>query len=220
MNELKDRRQRQIREARYEIESELYKKGYSIRMIRTEVMRRLNLEKLSTQTVFADVKRLLEEWRKYRLGNIDQAVQLELERIDDTVRELWEQWEKSKTDYSITTDKQKGAPKKVQQAVGAPRIGFNTKTAQDQANNAQTDEERIKTYNVEKTVRNVVALGDVSYISEIRQQLAERRKLLGLYAPEKKELSGEMSFAAFLMESGMIEDAEKDINAAGQGNTD
>jgi len=221
MNELKDRRQRQIREARYEIESELYKKGYSIRKIREELMRRLNLEKLSTQTVFADVKRLLEEWRKYRLGNIDQAVQLELERIDDTVRELWEQWEKSKTDYQITSSKQKGGPKKASKSV-TPKVGFNAiKSNEEPIQQNQPTDGGIETYGIEKTVRNVTALGDVSYIAEIRQQLSERRKLLGLYAPEKKELSGEMSFASFLMESGMIDDAEKEINAAsGQGNTD
>lgn len=32
--------------------------------------------------------------------------------------------------------------------------------------------------------------GDVSYIAEIRQQLQERRKLLGLYGAEKHEITG------------------------------
>jgi hypothetical protein len=49
--------------------------------------------------------------------------------------------------------------------------------------------------------------GNVSFITEIRQQLQERRKLLGLYAPEKREVAGEMSFAAMLMESGMLDEA-------------
>lgn len=49
-------------------------------------------------------------------------------------------------------------------------------------------------------------LGDVRYLAEIRQQLQERRKLLGLYAPEKKEVAGGISFAALLMESNVIED--------------
>ena len=56
---------------------------------------------------------------------------------------------------------------------------------------------------------NVQGLGNVAYISEIRQQLQERRKLLGLYAPEKKEVSGELSFANMLVESGMLDDAER-----------
>lgn len=32
--------------------------------------------------------------------------------------------------------------------------------------------------------------GEVAYIAEVRHQLAERRKLLGLYAPERREISG------------------------------
>ena len=54
----------------------------------------------------------------------------------------------------------------------------------------------------------MVGLDNVAYISEIRQQLQERRKLLGLYAPDKKEVSGELSFANLLMESGMLDEAE------------
>ena len=49
------------------------------------------------------------------------------------------------------------------------------------------------------------------YISEIRKQLEERRKLLGLYAPEKKDVSGSLSFASMLIESGMIDEAENEI---------
>ena len=45
----------------------------------------------------------------------------------------------------------------------------------------------------------------------------ERRKLLGLYAPEKREVSGEMSFAAFLMESGKLDEAEEQARKAQSG---
>ena len=36
--------------------------------------------------------------------------------------------------------------------------------------------------------QEIVGLGDVSYIAEIRQQLIERRKLLGLYSADKREI--------------------------------
>lgn len=42
----------------------------------------------------------------------------------------------------------------------------------------------------EKSKNNGERTANVQYIAEIRAQLAERRKLLGLYAPEKRELSG------------------------------
>lgn len=172
--------------ARLEIVSGLYKKGYSVRKIQSEVKTRLNLKSYSLQTVHRDIQSLLEEWRENRLDDMDDALTLELTRIDDTCRELWEQWEKSKTDYSKRTSKQKGAPTRDQ----------------------QTGQTSIRTFQTERTETEVIALGDPAYIAEIRKQLAERRKLLGLYAPEKKTVNGELSFASLLVESGMIDEAE------------
>jgi hypothetical protein len=127
---------------------------------------------------------------------MDEALQLELTRIDDTVRELWEQWEKSKEDYTQTYRRRKGAPERRPE-------GQQAQQQQGQ------DGQRTRTLFVEESTRNVQGLGNPAYISEIRQQLAERRKLLGLYAPEKKQVEGEMSFANFLMESGMLDEAEQ-----------
>ena len=192
MSKAQDKKQNQCKLARLEIVAQLYKRGYSIRAIRAEVMRRLDLATYSTQTVHRDVQTLLKEWRDSRLEDMDDALQLELTRIDDTVRELWEQWEKSKEDYTKTQRKRKGAP----------------------ARNANQDnnsgEGGIRTFSVEEHTQEVIGLGNPAYISEIRQQLAERRKLLGLYAPEKRDIQGGMSFSAFLMESGMIDEAEQE----------
>ena len=187
------KRRNQLKEARLEIVSQLYKRGYAIRTIRAEVMRRLDLATYSLSTAHSDIRTLLEEWRESRLEDMDDAMQLELTRIDDTVRELWEQWEKSKEDYTRTQRKRKGAPER------------NNRT------NNTGGENNIRTFSVEEKSQNVVGLGNPAYISEIRQQLAERRKLLGLYAPEKKDIQGGMSFAAFLMDSGMIDEAEKEV---------
>lgn len=180
----------QMKLARLEIVGKLYKRGYSVRGIREEVLNRLALDTYSLSTCQKDIQTLLEEWRETRLDDMDMALQLELERIDDTVRELWSQWEKSKEDYVRQVQNRKGSPKR----------------------NQETGEETIKTYNVENTTTNIVGLGNPQYISEIRQQLAERRKLLGLYAPEKKDISGEMSFASFLMESGALDKSESDLS--------
>ena len=152
-------------------------------------MKRLDLKAYSLQTIHADVKTLLEEWRESRLNDIDDALQLELVRIDDTVKELWSQWEKSKEDYFRSTNTRRGAPSKNK--------------------DKKQGDSSIETYSVEEQRTNVVGLGNPAYISEIRQQLAERRKLLGLYAPEKKDISGGVSFSSFLIESGLIDDAEQ-----------
>lgn len=168
MSKQQDKKRKQVKLARLEIVAQLYKRGYSIRKIQSEVMNRLALATYSVATVHKDVQTLLDEWRENRIEDMDAALQLELERIDDTVRELWEQWEKSKTDYTKTARKQKGSP----------------------ARDNQTGATAIRTYQTERTETEVIRLGDPSYISEIRQQLAERRKLLGLYASTRTEITG------------------------------
>lgn len=190
MSAAQNQKRNQVKLARLEIVAKLYKMGYSIRKIRDEVMRRLDLPTYSLQTVHKDIRTLLDEWRESRLDDLDDALELELQRIDDTVRELWEQWEKSKTDYSKTESKQKGSPSR----------------------DKDTGQTTIRTFQTERKETEVVSLGNPAYISEIRQQLAERRKLLGLYAPEKKDVQGGISFASFLMESGALDDAERSIN--------
>lgn len=163
-----DRRRRQLKTARLDIIAELYKRGYSLRKITEEVKRRLNIPKLAVSTTYNDVQTLLKEWRESRIENIDQALQLELERIDDTTAELWEQWDKSKTETQKTTTTRSGRIK------GKGNAGIETDAV---------SESRTK----------VGGLGNPAYIAEIRQQLIERRKLLGLYAPEARQVKGEVT---------------------------
>lgn len=184
MSKMQNQRRNQAKIARLEIVSQMFLRQHTVRQIRAEVMKRLNLQTYSTATVQNDIKTMLEELRQQRLDNAEYALQLELERIDETCRELWAQWEKSKEDYVRTMKKRKGVP-----------------TFGD-------DGGKTKTTAIETKEQTVVGLGNVAYISEIRAQLQERRKLLGLYAPEKKEVSGELSFANLLMESGMLDEAE------------
>lgn len=184
MSKMQNQRRNQLKIARLEIVSKMYLRQYSVRQIRAEVMKRLDLKTYSTATVQSDIKTILEELQQQRLDNAEYALQAELERIDETCRELWEQWEKSKEDYVRTMKKRKGVPQ------------FGDEGG------------KSKTTSIETRESNVVGLGNVAYISEIRQQLQERRKLLGLYAPEKKEVAGELSFASLLMESGMLDEAE------------
>ena len=175
MSKAQQQRRNQFKAARLEIVAQLYKRGYSIRAIRAEVMHRLDLGTYSTQTVHKDVQTLLKEWRESRLEDMDDALQLELTRIDDTVQELWEQWEKSKEDYTRTQRKRKGAP---------ARSGNQDNNSSDGG---------IRTFSVEEKTQQVIMLGNPAYIAEIRQQLAERRKLLGLYAAEKRNITEEVT---------------------------
>lgn len=171
MNKPKSHKRHQARLSRLEIVSKMYLRGNSVRKIRDEVMRRLDLATYSTKTVHSDIQLCLKEWRESRLDNTDDAVRLELVRIDETICELWEQWEKSKQDYTKITRKRKGAP---------------VRTANDTA----SGQPGIRTVSTEEQSSEVQGLGNPQYIAEIRQQLVERRKILGLYAPEKREITG------------------------------
>lgn len=156
-------RRAHIKQGRMVIVAELYKKGWSIRAIAEEVRARLNCS-CSARTIWNDVNDLLAEWRKVRIQDVDDRLQLELERIDDAVRELWTQWEKSKEDWVREHNTKVGIPS-------------------EESGEIQT----VKRMN---DTTNVVGLGNPAYMAEIRQQLAERRKLLGLYAATRSEITG------------------------------
>lgn len=175
---LKDYRQAQI--VRLDIIAGLYKRGYSYREIREEVMARLDLQSYSLKTVHSDVQKLLAEWRDTRIENFDHAVQLELERIDELIKEAWIAWEKSKTDYEKVRAKQQGIP-------GGDGEGGGSG--------------EIITVKMEQSKENVQSCGDPRYLEVVHKNLTERRKLLGLYSPEKKEITGDLSFANLLMET-------------------
>ena len=168
---------------RMDILSGLYKRGYSYREMRAEVMSRLALKSYSLETLKKDIDSLLEEWRATRIEDLDLALQLELERIDTLVKEAWAAWEKSKEDYKRKKMKQQGVPGQPEGEGGG-------------------NEGEIVTVKMEQAQEEIIMYGDPRYLDVINRLLMERRKLLGLYSPEKMDLSGDMSFYAMLMQTG------------------
>lgn len=182
---MKDYRQAQI--VRMDILAQLYKRGWSYREMQAEVMARLDLKTYSLRTVSKDINKLLEEWRETRIENFDYTVQLELQRIDDLIKEAWTAWDKSKEDYTQRMNKQKGVP--------------------------QIDEEtgeagEIATMYLEQSQREINQCGDPRYLDIIHRLLIERRKILGLYSPEKHNVTGNMTFSSLLIETGIIDGEE------------
>lgn len=157
-----------IKQGRMVIVAELYKRGWSIAKIANEIRTRLGTT-CSTKTVWRDINDLLQEWRSTRIGDIDDRLQLELERIDDAVCELWSQWEKSKENWVREYNRRIGEP--ISSDGGGEQV-------------------EIQTVKRENYTEAMNGLGDPRYIAEIRAQLTERRKLLGLYAAQKTEVTG------------------------------
>lgn len=168
-----NRAAKQIREARLVIVADLYKQGFSLREIAKEVMVRMGLEKEpNATTIQKDQKKLLEVWRRQRMADTEQLIELELSRIDYACTQLWKAWFKSCENNEARFSKQKGVVEKNQPGTKPP------------------DNPKIKPTYMEKGTKEEINFGDSRYISEIRQQQAERRKLLGLYAPDHKVLTG------------------------------
>ena len=84
MSKAQEKKRNQLKQARLEIVAGMYKRGYSLRKIQSEVVKRLELSSYSLATVHKDVQTLLDEWRENRIEDMDAALTLELERIDET----------------------------------------------------------------------------------------------------------------------------------------
>jgi hypothetical protein len=158
----------------------MYKRGYSYAQIARAVKDELGIRLPSKATIHSDVMHLLAEWKEVRAANIDRALYMEIEKCNDIIRECWEQWEKSKRDTVLKHRNREGAPS---------------------AGRGRDSEEKIQTIKVGEKEIEVIGLGEVKYLTEIGRQMQEQRKLLGLYAPEKAELSGGLSFMEALIEN-------------------
>jgi hypothetical protein len=157
------RTRRQAADVRRVIVADCYKRGLSISKTCQVVMGEMGMDKVpSKKTIFNDRLALMKEWKEERLSDMDDLITLELARIDEAIVELWEAWKKSKTDHKSKFSKQKG----------------------ELADKAKPGEKPKVNY-VEQGQKEEINFGDPRYISEIRAQLQERRKLLGMYAPDK-----------------------------------
>nr|DAH54479.1 MAG TPA: hypothetical protein [Caudoviricetes sp.] len=176
------RKKRGRAEIRRTIVAELKMKDYTYREIQAEVMKRLDLKTYGLKTVHTDVQALLEEWRKERIENTNDAVELMLKRNSCIRQEAQEMWEKSKEDYVKRKNKKAG------RFLGKNGNGQNA----------------IDTDKIEESKEEIRAKGDPRYLEIMQKANQEEAKLLGLYAPEKIEHDGEITFASLLKESSWI----------------
>ena len=144
---------------RMTLEAPLWQKGYSIREICNQVKQRMELETLSTRTVWKDIQELLKEYQDMRLEATEDKVTQELARLDAVIREAWEMWEKSKQDFDKTKRKQKGLPQRDEKG-------------------KETGE--MTTVYAEQQREHIRVTGDPRYLDIILKAQEQRRRLLGL----------------------------------------
>jgi predicted transcriptional regulator len=112
-------RQEDVRiEQRRQQVGEFYVKGST----QSQMARELGV---SQSTVSADLKAIRGEWRDSRIRDFDEAVAVELKKIDHLEREAWSGWERSQQPAESTKVTQDGSGKKaekiVKQQQGDPR---------------------------------------------------------------------------------------------------
>lgn len=163
-------KKRKIKVVRKTIVAKYYKLGFTLRAILEKVKEEMGNDRISVSTIKYDIDDLLVEWQESRIEDTDLAIQTELQRNYDQMREAWEAWEKSKSDYKQRYQKQKGMT---------------------------VNQQEIKTKEVERGEKDMINYGDPRYLAELRMLADQRIKLLGLNAPEKKELSGPKGEALF-----------------------
>lgn len=139
--------------------SELLAKGNDNQQIITKIEEKFNLHWKLAQ--LNKVKLLLHKlWRCDIAHSMNEQIAQQLAEIRVQKKEAWEAWEKSKQG-KITTSTKKS----------------NSTSPSDQV-----------TWDLDETTTNTESqTGEVKYLQLIADLGKEERKLLGLYAPEKKE---------------------------------
>ena len=124
----------------------------------------------STQTIWADVQFIIDEWRKHHMEDINRYMLIELRKTMEIEKEAWDEWERSKTvkdkvrvTEAILTDLDPDDPTLINIVGGL-----------------------IPT---EKQTITEGRLGNPAYLVIIDKMIDKRAKLLGLYAPERLQLT-------------------------------
>lgn len=143
-------------EQRMQIIAPLLREGYTVREIRQEVMRRMDLSSLAIGTVQNDIKRLGQEWAKERIDDMEAFLAIELNKIDGIIREAWKAWRESLEPTERERTQRKGVPKE------------------------DADNNEITTLFVEQTKDKYQGKGEGRYLDIILRALERRHRLLGL----------------------------------------
>lgn len=143
--------------------SDLLAKGFNNQQIVETVNSKYGLDwKMRHVSIMKELLHKL--WRCEIAHTMNDQIAREIATIDTQLKEAWAAWEFSKK-------------------------GINHKKTRSEKKDG--DENLEGSYNLtEVVVEEDTTAGDVKYLQHINELGKEKRKLLGLYAPEKKEMKG------------------------------
>lgn len=178
VNKLDNRTRKKLADARRVLVSKYYLEGYSHSEIAEKVKAELGVPTCSTATVNTDIKKIRAEWASERVKNYDELVAVQLRKHMQTRREALDGYRESVRETQ-----------KLDKRIVTPDGGEEAPTSRIE----QLREERER------------GGGDPRFLEIVHKVDCEVNKLLGAYPAEKRELSGEVSFGQFLMESGIVD---------------
>lgn len=151
--------------------SDLFLRGHTYR----EISSRLNEHNaksgraytITAQAIYKDMQKLLIEWKKERMTNIDDYVTQELRKLDKMEVELWNAWEESKTGKRREKNRTSAKPRKV-----------------------LTEEEKTADYYGYDETATESSAGNPRFLDLLLNVQQRRAKLLGYDAPVKMDISG------------------------------
>ena len=149
----------------------LFLRGYTYREIADALnadLKRRGIDYTIAHTmVYYDMQKLLIEWKRERMDNIDDYVTQELRKLDKMEVELWEAWEKSKTGKERVKNRTSANPRKV-----------------------LTEEEKTTDWYGYDETTNETSAGNPRFLDLLLNVQQRRAKMLGFDAPVKIEIPG------------------------------
>lgn len=145
------------------------------RYLRGESQRKIALALgVTRQQIQYDLREIRARWREQAVVDFEQAIIEQLARIDQLEREYWEQYELSKA----------GKAKKIITVSGKrPKQLKQPKQEDDSSDNQKGIERVTQTSITEETP------GDPRYLQGVQWCIQERARLLGLYAPDRIDIT-------------------------------
>lgn len=162
--------------------SEAYRRAYSCFTMKPETINRKAKELLCNGKITARVGELREE-QKQKSDITKERLLSELSSIAfSSIADLHVDW-MQRSEFDKLTPQQKASIKSISTKVVQRNIG-----TRDNPDIVEVEYVKIELHDKLKAIERIC-------------------KMLGYDAPEKKEVSGEFSFASFLIESGALDDA-------------
>ncbi len=144
---------------------------------------------VSRPTITQDLLKLREDWRLSAVLDIDERKGQELAKIDTLEAEAWDAWRRSQKDFRKVARKH--------------RLESGAETSQpltgSEDSSAHTTDRKTET-----TETTYAQVGDPRFLDRIHECIAQRCKIIGLYAPVRTELDARV----IVTEAELLAEAE------------